>query len=400
SVSPGTLVRINSKMELRERSLYAFDIEGRKARESIDVNVFLEELESRLIRSISRRLHADVSVGAYLSSGVDSSLVCAISAKKLGLDPKCFSAGFTNVSDNETIVAEKIANHLGLPFEAYYISQDDLLTAVTQFGKNLDEPNGDRSCVPTYFLSALISSQVRVAVSGDGGDELFGGYGRYQDLNHQLSPKKMIQSYFNERLPMFPANVLEQVLPHSAEVFRKKFVSRYLSAFERTDLLDIERMRLMDFYSYLPGAVLAKVDRMSMKNSLEVRTPFLDPAILEMSTFLPATLIHQEGLLKMALRKILAKYLPAELILPNKQGFGMPASFFNSYASVFNRLLTQADETLAAWSGFDFDRSAFTTLQQASRNSINTIWCWISLAQWSESLPAVTRLGKSEGVAV
>lgn len=389
SVQPGTLRIIKPNGEESEQSYFAFDVVAEKA--LINEHDYLDALESELTQAIQTRLIADVPVGAFLSSGVDSSLICSIAAKGLGRELRCFSAGFVGGEENETVVARKIAENLGLPFEAYLVSHGDLLESVGDFGKVLDEPNGDRSCVPMYFLASLIRKNVTVAISGDGGDELFGGYGRYAAFRSKLNPRRSnldsVMSYFSTGLPVFPLDALRTALPEQESIFHERFAARFITAFARQELDDIERLRLIDLHSYLPGAVLAKVDRMSMRHALEVRTPFFSPAILRLSERLPMSLCSEGGLLKVALRKLLARHLPPNLIRSDKQGFGMPASFFRAHADVFSRLASSADEALAEWAPFRDRPKSLATLRAASRHNINSYWAWIMLGQWSTSLP-------------
>jgi asparagine synthase (glutamine-hydrolysing) len=176
AVQPGTWLRLDERGDMHEQSYYAFDIEEPFDGDEED---YVDAVDAAMTDAMRTRLVADVPVGALLSSGIDSSLVCALAARSTNRSVHCFGAGFVGDSEDETPRAQAIAAHLGLPFMALSISASDLLYSAEGFGALLDEPNGDRSCVPTYLLSRLIRSHVTVAVSGDGGDELFAGYGRY-----------------------------------------------------------------------------------------------------------------------------------------------------------------------------------------------------------------------------
>lgn len=391
AVQPGTLWLVRGDGSESERSFYAFDFPANRG--DVDEEAYLDELEGALTEAIRTRLVADVPVGAFLSSGVDSSLVCAIAAQTLGKDLRCFSAGFEGGAENETPVAREIARTLGLRYEEYSVSQNDLLETASRFGEILDEPNGDRSCVPVYFLSHLVRERVTVALSGDGGDELFGGYGRYREYraDPQRSDLDAVLGYFASALPVFPADALHEIFPEEEEAFRQRVASRFVAVFARKDLDDIERLRLVDLHTYLPGAVLAKVDRMSMRHALEVRTPFFSPAILDLSARLPMRLCAQGGLLKVALRRLLARYLPDELIRPGKQGFGMPESFFRAHFHVFERLAAAADDSLSEWQPMRDRPAHFAKLRQAARSNINSLWAWTVLGQWTTTLGQLHR---------
>ncbi|HVZ47054.1 MAG TPA: asparagine synthase (glutamine-hydrolyzing) [Ramlibacter sp.] len=392
-LQPGTWQHFAADGRFSERSYFAFDLAG--PGEPFNEARYLEGLHAELKQAVRTRMLADVPVGAFLSSGVDSSLVCSIAAKDLGSDIRSFGAGFAGSDeDNETDTAREIARHLGLPFEQYIVSEEDLLGAASAFGARLDEPNGDRSCVPTYFLSGLVRRHVTVAISGDGGDELFGGYtrylGRYAWDRRVGEELQCARSYFQGGLPMFSWPSLAHAFPDFAQRFDARIGSRFVGAFARKELDAVETLRLVDFHSYLPGSVLAKVDRMAMRHSLEVRTPFFSPGMLELSAFLPRPLATGGGLQKLALRKVLARYLPDHLVRPAKQGFGMPASFFRTQAAAFSRLAERADEALAAWAPLEERGEAFAVLRQAARDNMNSYWAWIALGQWVESIDGVT----------
>lgn len=389
AVQPGTWLRFDEHGRSKEQSYYAFGIESPfegSAEEYVDA------VEAAMTAAVRTRLVADVPVGALLSSGIDSSLVCALAAGLTNRSVQCFGAGFEGDDEDETPRARAIAEDLGLPFEALTISGGDLLQSAQGFGALLDEPNGDRSCVPTYLLSRLIRSRVTVAVSGDGGDELFGGYGRYlameRDARFQtLRARQQPEHYFFNALPMFPQGVLAEAMPEQWPAFHRRFLSRFTPLFARPELDTFARLRVTDVHSYLIGAVLAKVDRMSMKHSLEVRTPFFSPEVLSLSSRLPRELVHANGVLKLALRRVLQRYLPEELLKTKKQGFGMPRAFFGINESLFAGLATRADESLREWAPLANRRSAFEVLRTGARANINSLWAWIVLGQWVESLP-------------
>jgi asparagine synthase (glutamine-hydrolysing) len=390
SVQPGTWLHFDERGRSQEHAWYTFDVvapfEG-------DAEDFVDAVDAALTAAVRTRLVADVPVGALLSSGIDSSLVCALAARLTNRSLHCFGAGFAGDAADETPQARAIAEHLGLPFEALSIEGSDLLQSAEGFGALLDEPNGDRSCVPTYLLSRLIRSHVTVAVSGDGGDELFAGYGRYlamdRDAGFQaLRSTEAPEHYFFDALPVFPRGALEAAMPGQTEFFRRRFLSRFQPLFARPDLDTFSRLRTTDVYSYLPNAVLAKVDRMSMKHSLEVRTPFFSPEVLALSSKLPRGLVQSQGLLKQALRRTLERYVPRDLITAKKQGFGMPGAFFGLNGSLFSGMATRADDCLRDWGPLAGRRTSFDVLRKAARANINSLWAWIVLGQWVRSLPS------------
>ena len=282
-----------------------------------------------LVKSLESRLMADVPLG-FFSGGVDSTLCAALIRKYMGSEVHTFTIGFKGDSNSEHGVSEKTANIIGSKHFVKIFDPVEILSTSREFIERLDEPNGDRSCVPTYLLCKYASSQVKVALGGDGGDELFSGYSRYPGLNRQIgggkfcNAKETLKAYFSFGLPVFGFGV--------GKLFDQDYSDEFLSSLA-TNLYsptDIEQaIRFVDFKSYLPGAVLAKVDRMSMQTSLEVRTPFFNPELIDLCSRLPHQFLYRGSEMKPILRDI-CRHLGLEHVanLP-KKGFGMPGEFLN-----------------------------------------------------------------------
>ena len=246
------------------------------------MNDLADELEDILTRSIRRRLIADVPLGAFLSGGVDSSTVCALIRRKLGLPIMTFSTGFGGAPESEHLTARAFSEHLGTDHHEEILTPDaaDFLLHIGQY---LDEPNGDSSCLPTYLLSRFARRHVTVAVSGDGGDEMFGGYGRYfatydemaRHRNGDLPAWTPGGVYFGNRILITVENHLADLMGFIPAKFADHLARLRAELDDAPNRLLCE-MRRSDVDNYMPGAVLAKVDRMSMQHSLEVRTPFLE----------------------------------------------------------------------------------------------------------------------------
>lgn len=349
-----------------------------------------DALEGALLRSIERRLLADVPLGAFLSSGVDSSLVCALAARGLKRELRTFSAGFAGgASQDETAGAQRIAEALGLPHQSYRLSSDDLLAAAQGLGDWLDEPNGDRSCVPVYLLAREMRREVTVAVSGDGGDELFCGYPRYagfEGLRRTRSAADALEAYVERALPVFPPSVLKPLFPDEYAGWRGDFLARYAPVALRAGWNEAQRLSVLDFHSYLPGAVLAKVDRMSMRHALEVRTPFLEPELFALAAALPPEQCPAQGPLKPALRAVLARHLDPALVPAAKIGFGMPARFMQAHEALFGRMFDSACEVLRATPFFAARRAAFDALATAAPRNINSQWALTVLGRWVDAV--------------
>ena len=290
-----------------------------------------DELEDILVRSVTRRLISDVPLGAFLSGGVDSSLVCALVRRKLGVPLQTFSIGFEGAPESEHEIARKFAAHLGTDHHERVLAPD---TAEFLFGigRLLDEPNADSSCMPTYLLSQFARTKVTVAVSGDGGDEMFGGYGRYfttlDENRDQLSSGRgwrAGQAYYSSRILVSTEEHLEELFGEVPSGLRDHLENAREQLNQPSSPLAC-RLRRTDVDNYMPGAVLPKVDRMSMRHSLEVRTPFLNTELARFAEKLPEDLLYAKNRGKLLLRELAYRHLPRKLIDLPKQGFGIPMS--------------------------------------------------------------------------
>jgi len=310
----------------------------------------LEKTHILLKESIRYRLLSDVEVGSFLSGGVDSSLVSAIMAKESNKKIKTFTIGFKEKEYNEAGYAKEISKIIGSEHYEYYFSSNDVLDLIEKIDYYYDEPFGDASALPTMLLSKVTKSKVTVALSGDGGDELFLGYDRYfftQNYYNKLSKipyairfllskafeysnidklKKMAYVVRNLNKENLYAVISTSVKPwelnkiFNIEFLNETFLSlqEYENSFETVD--DFSRF---DFYRYLPDDILIKIDRASMAYSLEARVPILDYRVVEFAYSLPESVKLQNGP-KSILKEIVYKYIPRELIDRPKMGFGVP----------------------------------------------------------------------------
>lgn len=309
-----------------------------------------DELEDLLCDAIRLRLVADVPVGLFLSGGIDSSLICALTAKSYGSDIQTFTIEFDQADFNEAPHASEMSRHLGLPNTTLRVT-DDLRSDFEVIARHFDEPFGDSSSIPTYYVSKLARRHVTVALSGDAGDELFAGYTAYAkglrlwgNLRQQVlfskqtpwpnllvdAPKMFLpkKSRLLELEKMVPDNIRKKVL--SAEAYSGVDESAmnenrrlWLSRVTNCDLLS--KMQYLDIKSYLADDILVKVDRMSMAHGLECRSPFLDYRIVEFAARLPYTAkIDKNGKQKRLLRLLLKRYVPEELFDRPKAGFCVP----------------------------------------------------------------------------
>lgn len=277
----------------------------------------LEKLRFLLRDAVKRRLVADVPVGAFLSGGIDSSIVTALMQEASPRPIQTFSIGFEKADFDEAPYAKAIASELGTCHHELYVTASDAMDLIPRLPHIYDGPFADSSQIPTYFLSALARRQVTVALSGDGGDELFGGYAQAASVIH---PQKLLnRSMFYQR---FQFNRMMGVdIVRGGETPSSFFVQGI-----EDDMLpdSSELTMLIDTEHYLAGDILTKVDRASMAVSLEVRTPLLDHRIYALAWRMPPQLRRAVGKSKWPLRHVLADYLPPHLTERPKQGFACP----------------------------------------------------------------------------
>jgi len=357
----------------------------------------VDQLGEIVVEAVEKRLVSDVPLGAFLSGGVDSSLVAAIATKELGRKLKTFTIGFEGSSDSEHIAAREIADHLGTDHYER-ILKPDAIALVDEIASRLDEPNGDSSCLPTLLLCQHAREHVTVALSGDGGDEMFGGYGRYRDtLNEEGGwARRFLRRtglgggwrasavYLSPRWLIFQpeqVNALVRGMPDRVRQILQEW--EVLLDDPRSPLLD--RMRNLDTMTYMPGAVLAKFDRMSMQVSLEVRCPLLDSKLARFAETLSVDSCWKPpGETKRILKQLASRYLPEEWMNRRKLGFGLPANAWSKeeVLSLSNELLLGTNSKLRDY----VDPSVLEKMvaKQAEDNcfSIYQVWPLLILEAW------------------
>ena len=332
----------------------------------IDEAEAVEALRAALDRSVKQHLVSDVPLGVFLSGGIDSSAVAAFAARHFPGRLKTFSIGFEDPSFDETAHARRVARVLDTDHQEEILDPRAALDLVTRLPELLDEPLGDASFLPTYLLSRFTRRSATVALSGDGGDELFAGYPTYQA--HRLAgPLELIPPLLRRRLLRPVVERLPVSLDNLSFDFKlKRFVAgldfapvdrhaAWLGSFtpaEQKELFTadalarmeappsyaafhemlshapsasgLERMLYLDLKGYLGEGVLTKVDRASMACSLEVRVPLLDHRVVELATSLPMHLKLRRVTTKYVLKRALAGVLPRDILERPKKGFGIP----------------------------------------------------------------------------
>jgi asparagine synthase (glutamine-hydrolysing) len=314
----------------------------------------VNELDKRLNKVITQESIADVPLGSFLSGGIDSALVTAMLQRNSMRKVETFSLGFEEKKYNEAEHAKKVADHIGTNHHELIVAADDMQDIVPLLPAMFDEPFGDPSAIPTFIVSKFAKSNVTVALTGDGGDELFCGYNHYHRSAQIWSSIQKLPYSLRE----FSADMLHPlgVKFYSTKHGRKlERLSNYLkcksmhdcykvqveasdtelenllqagSKFERIKapeiLQDYDAMMFSDIICYLPDDILAKVDRASMSVSLETRAPFLNHNIVDFAYRLPINCKVKSGNGKLLLRKLLENYIPRNLFERPKMGFGLP----------------------------------------------------------------------------
>lgn len=294
-----------------------------------DLNVsegnLVDELNELIQDAVRIRLRSDVDIGAFLSGGLDSSLVCAMAAKDFNTSLETFSIGFKEKKFDESPYAKEVADLYGLKNNVHYMQHNDvkLWSKTTYYN---DQPHGDISFIPTYVLSKFASKKFKVVFTGDGGDEVFGGYTKYFDLlryNPESHDYFDTISLFKEKNDLISRLYSERfkslVDCSSAFTLYKDFLEMF------TEKDHVNKGLLFDVAHLLPGNNLVKPDKMAMANSLETRSPLLDYRLFERMYSIPGRFkVNQEKETKYIMKKLALRYLPESIVYRDKQMFTVP----------------------------------------------------------------------------
>jgi asparagine synthase (glutamine-hydrolysing) len=324
-------------------------------------------LEPLLMDAVGQQMMADVPLGAFLSGGIDSSLVVALMQAQSSRPVKTFTIGFHEPGYNEAEHAKAVARHLGTDHTELYVTAGQAMAVIPKLPALYCEPFSDSSQIPTFLVSQLARQHVTVSLSGDGGDELFCGYNRYLYADslwcwliriplplRRLAARviTLLRPQTLDRLgALLPVSRVGEKLHKGATVMSSRSVGELYSVLVSRDvdvanlligvvgepqaefsagvaqvagLGDIERMMLADLITYLPDDILVKVDRAAMGCSLETRVPLLDHRVVEFAAALPLSFKLQKGQTKWPLRQVLYRHVPQALIDRPKMGFGVP----------------------------------------------------------------------------
>jgi len=332
----------------------------------------IKQTESILSSAFNYRMISDVPVGVFLSGGFDSTAVTALLQKNSAKRIKTFTIGFEDERYNEAHNAKEISDILNTEHIEYYCTQKDALNIIPQLPVFFDEPFSDSSAIPTILLSKVVSNEVSVALSADAGDEIFGGYPKYQRSNYLFSrltlAPKLLKNLCSARGTKYSAGFFydQKILYKSLVKFEK--ITNYLPATNPANLMGImsqssskreisklllsdythsnssfddfnsipeikdclDKMLAIDYKTYLVDDIMVKVDRATMSASLEGREPLLDNRIIQFVAQLPSNLKFQGGTTKHLLKEIVYKYVPKEIIDRPKKGFSIPLIYWLS----------------------------------------------------------------------
>jgi len=314
----------------------------------------VERVRALLKEAVQVRLMSEVPLGAFLSGGIDSSLVVALMSEMLQQPVKTFSIGFEEDDYSELVYARQIAKQFGTDHHEFIV-RPDLVSALPQLIWAFDEPFADPSMLPTYYVSKLAREHVTVVLTGDGGDEIFGGYSRYErelSINRMPAAMRFILGQGSRLIPEgvrgkkrlgnmrydLATRYLHSItlLPpgsrslfyhddYFANVRDHNPYEKLISEFRKVQSLDsMTQMQYIDVQSYLTDDILIKVDKASMLSSVETRAPLLDQHLVEYVASLPASIRTKNGTLKSLLKNAAASILPTEILTRPKQGFGVP----------------------------------------------------------------------------
>ena len=374
-----------------------------------------KEEAKRLIRQAVRtRLISERPIGSFLSGGIDSTIVTALMKEESEGEVNTYSIGFSESKYDESGFARNIANELGTKHHERFIKADPTLIVET-LSKVLDQPFADSSIIPTYLLAKFASEDLVVALSGDGGDEVFAGYDRYRagKMLNAINPLLVLNPLRflpadrseNQKLRKLIRNSDYQSLENRYRGFQDLFSIRDLHSILNPDLLsegnaddfsklwslssssdNVRKMQEIDIRTYLPGDLMHKVDMASMANSIEVRSPLLDYRVVEFGISLPSKFKIGAGENKHILREIARDFVPRKMIDRPKKGFGIPQAKWlrEDLVGLVKDVLLDEKSRSRGW--YQFKKvEELVKLHNSGRQLDNLIWPMLMLELWAKN---------------
>ena len=378
----------------------------------------LDLLERTLGDAVESHMVSDVPLGAFLSGGIDSSVVVALMARRSRRPVKTFSIGFDEERYNELPHARRVAAHLGTEHHELIV-RPDALGILDRLIWHFDEPFADSSAIPTWYVSQMARQHVTVVLSGDGGDELFGGYDRYlphprvasfdrlapgvgralaaatwRALPHGMRGKNFLrhvardaQGRYLDSISFYHADERESLLSPElrARLAGWDAEAHFREPFRRLSGLPLAaQMMAFDFETYLPEDCLTKVDRMSMAHSIESRVPLLDHLVVELAASLPVSMKIQDGRRKHLLKQLAFRLVPREVLDRPKQGFGVPIGhwFRGSLREVFGDILGSPTTRSRGYFDYTFIDRLLDEHLSARRDHSLRLWQLLVFELW------------------
>ncbi len=393
-----------------------------------------EQLEALMVDAFRLRMISDVPVGVFLSGGVDSSVLAAILKNKVGEDIRTFTIGFNEESYSEAPHARRVAEHLATRHTEHIVQASEAKAILRRWAFLYDEPFFDSSGIPTYLVSEMASRHVKVVLSADGGDELFSGYNSYTSLLGHIEKRDSVPGAVRKLisavgrvvpleaidemaesmpLPMVLRRILRDRFTWRAyratsylfaathgDMFEESFalwsarrlerlLGSYAPAREKSDTYPgtfADQMSLWDLHNYLPGDILAKVDRATMAVSIEGREPLLDHRLVEFAFRLPLSLRRGTLGTKHLLRKVLYRHVPRALVERPKMGFGIPLEEWlrTDLASLVDEYLDPRSIRDQAILDPRSVAEAVRNFRRGDRFSGNRLWSLLAFQLWRE----------------
>ncbi len=430
-LSSGTWMKVSATGIESQRY---WDLTGKLSNNIIsDKYQAMVKLSDLMISSVQYQLKSDVPFGVFLSGGIDSSLITAQASMLSSVKVNTFSIGFHENSHNESEYAKAIAKYLGTDHHEFIVSINDAVGLFESIFDSYDEPFADTSAIPTMLVSKLAKQYVTVALSGEGGDELFFGYGYYKWANRLSNPlwkisRKMLARTFNRlssrykrvgQLLTYDAdtNLPSHIFSQEQYFFSEKELSgmllngyadeliyeneklnysflraidepyRRMIQVKERKLNAIEIQALFDLQYYLQDDLLTKVDRASMKYSVETRVPYLDHRVIEFALNLDPSLKFRNGITKYILKEILYQYVPKELFDRPKQGFAIPLNLWLKKELKYLIDEYLSERVIKKYNVVDYEtvKNYSRAFHSGTEYLYNRLWILIALHKWLES---------------
>jgi asparagine synthase (glutamine-hydrolysing) len=414
-LQPGFFLTISSTLNhsLKIENYWSINFKANLLRSE---SQWVEEIEACFLETVKLHMISDVPIGAFLSGGIDSSSVVAMMSKIANCPIKTFSIGFKEFEFNELSFAREIARKYNTEHHEFLLgpaSIDLLPTLVSEF----DEPFGDSSAIPTYFVSKFTREYVTVALSGDGGDELFAGYSAYSKLlsirNKNMLPDKISKVIFSQVKELIPDNwpgngllyylsqkkkdlgayyclwkESERMKLFQNDFFKQidykgeKYKESLLQNFSSTDFMT--NLQELDIKTYMVDDILTKVDRASMLNSLEVRVPLLDHVFAELTFSIPASLKFHNGQQKYIFKKAMSKFLTPSVLQHRKQGFAVPLNYWfkEDLFEYIGDVLQNKNAKAYQYLDYDYVQKQFMGLNKQFGDKSSKIWSVLFFNEW------------------